>query len=100
MLRKTFIIVIVVLIISTTFIKNHTKKIDEEIFSAKESIDYLNSVKELVQLEYDYLSSPEKLNEFNSLYFDNELRYTPKENIEIITNVNEISFGKQNRNEQ
>ena len=56
MLRKTFIIVIVVLIISTTFIKNHTKKIDEEIFSAKESIDYLNSVKELVQLEYDYLS--------------------------------------------
>ena len=100
MLRKIFILVIVVLIISTTFIKNHTKKIDEKIFSVKENIDYLNSVKELVQLEHDYLSSPEKLIKFNNLYFDNELRYTPKENIQIINNANEISFGKQKQNEQ
>ena len=67
MLRKVLILIILILIISTTFIKNHTKKLDEEIFSVKENINYLNSVKELVQLEHDYLSSPEKLIELNNL---------------------------------
>ena len=43
MLRKIFIITILILIISTTFIKNHTKKLDEQIFSFKENINYLNS---------------------------------------------------------
>ena len=61
MLRKIFVITIILLIISTTFIKNHTKKLDEQIFSLKENINYLNGVKELVQLEHNYLSSPEKL---------------------------------------
>ena len=100
MLKKLLILTILALIISTTLIKNHTKKLNEEIFSVKENINYLNSVKELVQLEHDYLSSPEKLIKFNNLYFDNELRYTPKENIQIINNANEISFGKQKQNEQ
>ena len=66
MLRKLLILTILTLIISTTFIKNHTKKLDEEIFSVKENINYLNSVKELVQLEHDYLGSPEKLLELNN----------------------------------
>jgi len=60
-LRKLFILTILALIISTTIIKNYTKKLDEEIFSVKENIDYLNSVKELVQLEHNYLTSPDKL---------------------------------------
>ena len=42
MLKKIFILIILTLIISTTFIKNHTKKLDEEIFSIKENINYLN----------------------------------------------------------
>ena len=91
MLRKLFICTILILIISTTYIKNYTKKLDEEIFSIKENINYLNSVRELVQLEYDYLSSPEKLLELNSLYFDNELSYSSRENIKIISNINEIN---------
>ncbi len=60
MLKKLLILIILALIISTTFIKNHTKKLDNEIFTLKENINYLNSVKELVQLEHGYLSSPEK----------------------------------------
>ena len=52
MLRKISILSILLLIISTTLIKNHTKKLDEEIFSIKENINYLNSkLKNLVQLE-------------------------------------------------
>ena len=68
MLRKFFVFVILTLILSTTFIKNHTKKLDEEIFSIRESMNYLNNVKELVQLEYEYLSSPDKLLKLMDLY--------------------------------
>jgi len=99
MLRKLLILIILILIISTTFIKNHTKKLDEEIFSVKENINYLNSVKELVQLEHDYLSSPEKLLELNNLYFDSELGYSSKENIRLIENINEINLKNSDKNE-
>ena len=99
MLRKLLILIILSLIISTTLIKNHTKKLDEEIFSVKENINYLNSVKELVQLEHDYLSSPEKLLELNDLYFDNELSYSFKENIKILKNINELNFKNLDKNE-
>ena len=99
MLRKLLILTILILIISTTFIKNHTKKLDDEIFSVKENINYLNSVKELVQLEHDYLSSPEKLLELNNLYFDSELNYSSKENIKVIENINEIDLKNSGKNE-
>ncbi len=99
MLRKTFTLIILVLIISTTFIKNYTKKLDEKIFSVKENINYLNGVKELVKLEHDYLSSPEKLLELSNLYFDLELKYTSRENLKIISNVNEIDLENFNQNE-
>ncbi len=96
MLRKLLILTILVLIVSTTIIKNHTKKLDDEIFSIKENIDYLNSVKELVQLEHGYLSSPEKLMELNYLYFDNELFFISQKNIKIINNINQIKFKSSN----
>ena len=99
MLKKIFILIILSLIISTTFIKNHTKKLDDEIFSIKENINYLNSIKELTQLEYDYLSSPEKLIEFKNLYFENEFKNTPRDMIKIINNINQLSFNQLNKNE-
>ena len=99
MLKKLLILTILALIISTTLIKNHTKKLNEEIFSVKENINYLNSVKELVQLEHDYLSSTEKLLKLNNLYFDNKLSYSSKENITIIDNINEINLINSEKNE-
>ena len=90
---------ILTLIISTTFIKNYTKKLDEKIFSIKENINYLNSVKKLVQLEHDYLSSPEKLLEFKNLYFYEELSFTSKENIKIINDSSQIYFEYLEKNE-
>ena len=99
MLKKIFILIILSLIISTTFIKNHTKKLDDEIFSIKENINYLNSIKELTQLEYDYLSSPEKLIEFKNLYFENELKSTPRDMIKIINNINQLNFNYLDKNE-
>ena len=99
MLRKLLILTILILIISTTLIKNHTKKLDEEIFSVKENINYLNSLKELVKLEHDYLSSPEKLLELNYIYFDDELKHSSRDNIKIINNINQINLENINQNE-
>ena len=99
MLRKMFISTILILIIATTFIKNHTKKLDDEIFSFKENINYLNSIKELVQLEYEYLSSPAKLSKLKKLYFEDELQFTSRENIKIINNINEINLETFEKNE-
>ena len=99
MLKKIFLLVILILVISTTFIKNHTKDLDEKIFSVKENINYLNSVKELVQLEHDYLSSPEKLLELKNLYFEDDIKFTSRNSIEIITNFNQIRFKKKVQNE-
>ena len=99
MVRKLFALTILLLIISTTFIKNHTKKLDEKIFFVKENINYLSSIKELAQLEYDYLSSPEKLLELNNLYFDNELIFSSRENINVINNVNQINMKNLIENE-
>ena len=73
--------IILSLIISTTLIKNSTKKIEEEIFSTEESLRVLNLNYNDVLLEHNYLSSSEKLLEFQSLYFDNELS---KKNIKEI----------------
>jgi cell division protein FtsL len=71
--KFAFISVIFFLILSTAIIKNTTKKIEDEIFSIKEKIRVLESEFENVSLEYDYLSSAEKLLEFQSLYFEDNL---------------------------
>jgi len=78
------------LIISTTLIKNSTKKIEDEIFSAEESLRVLNLNYNNVLLEHNYLSSSEKLLEFQSLYFDNELSQK---------NINEIKILIKKENE-
>ena len=58
----------------------------------------MNSIKELLQLEYNYLSSPEELIKLGNLYLEIELDYTLRENIKIINDINQISF--KNHNEQ
>ena len=72
------------LIVITSFIKNSTKKIDEELFSLKENILNLNSELDNVKLEFDYLSSSEKLLSYQNLYFENKLTLKNINEIEII----------------
>ena len=66
-------VVIFFLILSTAIIKNTTKQIEDEIYTAKENIRVLRSEFENVSLEYDYLSSAERLLEYQSQYFENDL---------------------------
>ena len=72
------------LIVMTTFIKNSTKKIDEELFSLKENISDLNLELDNVKLEFDYLSSPENLLSYQNLYFENKLTQKSINEIGII----------------
>ena len=72
---KNFVLALIIffLILSTAIIKNTTKQIEDDIFTAKENIRVLKSDFENVSLEYDYLSSAEKLLDYQSLYFEDEL---------------------------
>ena len=61
------------LILITSLVKNSTKKIEDQIFTINEDIRPLNAELGDVLLEYNYLSSPEKLLQYQSQYFENEL---------------------------
>ena len=75
--------VILLLIISTAIIKNTTKQIEDQLFTVKENIRVLKSELENISLEYDYLSSAEKLLEYQSLYFEDELIQKDLKDIKI-----------------
>ena len=80
---KKFVLAAVIffLVLSTAIIKNTTKEIEDEIFTINENIRVLKSEFENVSLEYDYLSSAERLLEYQSQYFEDEL---------IQKNINDI----------
>ena len=72
------------LIVITSLVKNSTKKIDEELFSLKENISDLNLELDNMKLEFDYLSSAEKLINYQNLYFENKLIQKSINEIKII----------------
>tara|TARA_B100000214_G_scaffold271641_1_gene201945 strand:- start:136 stop:405 length:270 start_codon:yes stop_codon:yes gene_type:complete len=75
------------LILITTIVKNSTKKFEDETFLIKENIRSLIKDYEKSKLEFDYLSSAEKLIEYQQLYFDNKL---------VQKKINEIGSLKVN----
>jgi len=81
-------VVILFLVLSTAVIKNTTKQIEDELFTAKENIRVLKSEFENISLEYDYLSSAEKLLEYQSLYFEDELIQKDIKDIKIFNILN------------
>ena len=87
---KKFVLaaVILFLVLSTAVIKNTTKQIEDELFIAKEKIRVLKSEFENISLEYDYLSSAEKLLEYQSLYFEDELIQKDIKDIKIFNILN------------
>ena len=83
MKKIVLVSVIFSLILFTAIIKNTTKQIEDEIFTAKENIRILKTEFENVSLEHDYLSSAERLLEYQSQYFEDEL---------IQKNINDIKI--------
>ena len=97
MKKFSVIFLILFLILFIALIKNSTKRIDDEIFVIKENMRSLKKELENIKLEYDYLSSAEKLLEFQNLYFDDEL---VKKDIQEINTINlsseKIKIGQLN----
>jgi len=90
-------VVIFFLVLSTAIIKNTTKQIEDEIFTLNENIRILKTEFENVSLEYDYLSSAEKLLEYQSQYFEDELIQKNIKDIKIynvLDNINKIQNFK------
>ncbi len=88
---------IIILVLTTAIIKNTTKKIEDKIFAYKESVRLLKSDLENIQLEYDYLSSAEKLLEYQSLYFEDQLVQKKIEDVKIYNiseNLNKLEDFK------
>ncbi len=73
MRKFVFVSLLISLILSTTITKNSTKKIDKKIFEINENLRILQDKYEYVLLDYNYLSSPEKLINYKNKYFNKEL---------------------------
>ena len=73
MKKIVVIIFIFLLIFSTAIIKNSTKKIEDEIFAVKEILKVFEDELSDTRLEFEYLSSTEKLLEYQSKYFEKDL---------------------------
>ncbi len=84
MRKFSVILLILFLILFTALVKNSTKKIDDKIFSKQEIMRDLKKELENVKLEKEYLSSAEKLLEYQNLYFENELTKKDIQEIKII----------------
>ena len=83
MKKISLIFIVFLLILSTAIIKNSAKKTEDEIFTVKENLRVLSSEFEKVKLEHDYLSSSDKLLEFQSQFFEDELIQKNIENIKV-----------------
>ena len=84
MKKFSIITLIISLILFTAFIKNSTKKIDDEIFTLKENLIGLEKELSDTKLEFNYLSSAEKLHEYQLMYFDEDLTQKDINEIKIL----------------
>jgi len=73
-MKKVLVIFLILfLILFTAIVKNSTKRIDDKILVKQENISGLNKELGDIKLEHEYLSSAEKLLQFQNLYFEDEL---------------------------
>ena len=79
---KKFILLspVIFLILATTLTKNATKQLDKNIFEIKENIRALENRLELVLLDYNFLTTPKKLMEYQSKFFENKKVMTETDN--------------------
>ena len=84
-MKKFFLIIFIFfLVFSTAIIKNSTKRIEDDIFVIDENLRGLKKDFANLKLEYDYLSSAEKLLELQNSYFDDELSKKNIQDIKVI----------------
>ena len=72
-MKKVVFAIVFILILATSLVKNSTKEIEDKIFMVNENIRPLKSELGDVLLEYNYLSSPDKLTHYQTQYFEKDL---------------------------
>ena len=88
MKKLSLICLIFFLVIVITISKNSAKNIENEIFLTKENIRILKDKYDLALLDYNYLSSPKRLHEYQMKFFDKEL---------ISLDINKINILKKDK---
>ena len=84
-MKKITLSFVLILILVTSLMKNSTKQIEDKIFTLNENIRSLNETLSDARLEYNFLSSPEKLNQYQVQYFKNSLKEIDINKIKIIS---------------
>jgi len=72
-MKKVMFAIIFILILATSLVKNSSKEIEDKTFMLNENIRPLKSELGDVLLEYNYLSSPDKLTQYQTQYFEKDL---------------------------
>jgi len=72
-MKKAIFIAILISILATSLVKNSTKEIEDKISVVNENIRSLKSELGDVLLEYNYLSAPDKLTQYQSQFFEKDL---------------------------
>ena len=88
---KKFLIFIplLFLIFATTITKRSTKDLDKKIFEIKENIRVLENKYELALLDYNVLTAPKKLMEYQKKHFETDL---------VQKNLEDLNWIKINKN--
>ena len=87
-MKKAVFVTIIVLILATSLVKNSTKEIEDKIFMVNENIRPLKSDLGDLLLEYNYLSSPDKLTQYQTQYFEKDLIKIDITKIQILIEKN------------
>ena len=88
MKKLVLLLSIFFLLIFTTIVKNSTKEIEKKIYDTREILRVLKNKYEMVLLDFNYLTSPKKLMEYQSKYFENELSEIDIIKLKKITQIN------------
>ena len=88
-MKKATFIAILILILATSLVKNSTKEIEDKIFIVNENIRPLKSELGDVLLEYNYLSSPDKLTQYQTQYFEKDLIKIDVTKIKKLSEIND-----------
>jgi len=89
-MKKIASVSILILILTTSLVKNSTKKIEDKTSAINENISLLNAELGDVMLEYNYLSTPDKLIQYQLKFFENELIKINITKIKKISKKNEL----------
>ena len=87
-MKKLVFFVIFVLILATSLVKNSTKEIEDKIFMVNEKIRPLKLKLGDELLEYNYLSAPGKLIQYQTQYFEKNLIKIDIKKIKKLTEKN------------